>query len=122
MVEVTVHTPATAAVGSKPTFELVVKNTSAVPCVRALDKELQEMQLHAAGGIRIWGSNDCFPESSDDVRTLRPDEVVRLPLVWGGLMSGPGCAGERVPPPPGTYLLRGRLDTEVTPPAPLTLG
>jgi hypothetical protein len=122
MVEVTVTTPGTAAVGSKPTFELVVQNVSAVPCVRALDKELQEMQLHDAAGTRVWGSNDCFPESSDDVRTLAPAEVVRIPLVWGGLTSEPGCAAARVPPAPGAYVLHGRLDTEVTPPVPLALG
>jgi hypothetical protein len=122
MVEVTVRAPRTAAVGSKPTFELVVTNVSADPCVRALDKELQEMQLHDAGGNRVWGSNDCFPEASDDARTLAPRQAVRIPLVWGGLTSQAGCAGERVPPAPGAYLLRARLDTEVSPPARLTLG
>ena len=47
--------------GSKPTFELVVRNVSAVPCVRDLDKELQEILLLDADGARVWGSNDCFP-------------------------------------------------------------
>ena len=121
MIGLEVRTPPSAAVGSKPTFELAVTNVSAVPCVRALDKGLQEIQLFDSAGNRIWGSNDCFPEASSDPRTLAPGEVVTLPLVWGGLTSEPTCTAPRTNPPPGNYLLRGRLDTKVSPDAPLTL-
>lgn len=117
-----VRTPGRAAVGDKPTFELAVTNTSTVPCVRALDKQLQELVMVDAAGARVWGSNDCFPESSDDQRTLAPGETVVFPVVWGGLTSEPGCAAARVTPPPGSYLLRGRLDTLVSGDAPLTIG
>ncbi|WP_104524562.1 MucR family transcriptional regulator [Blastococcus atacamensis] len=116
-----VRTPGQAAVGSKPTFQLVVGNTGSVPCVRALDKELQELVLVGAGGNRVWGSNDCFPESSDEPRTLAPGEVVVVPVVWGGLTSEPTCTAPRGAPAPGAYLLRGRLDTKVSADAPLTL-
>ena len=70
--------------GSKPTFELVVTNTSAVPCVRALDKGLQELVLLDGAGTRVWGSNDCFPEASSDTRTLAPGEVVAFPVSGAG--------------------------------------
>jgi hypothetical protein len=116
-----VRTPGQAAVGSKPIFELVVGNTATVPCVRALDKELQELVLVDAAGGRVWGSNDCFPESSDDLRTLAPGEIVVFPVVWGGLTSEPSCTAPRGVPAPGAYVLRGRLDTKVSGDAPLAL-
>ena len=122
MLRLEVRTPGQAAVGGKPTFELAVTNTSTVPCVRALDKQLQELVMVNAAGARVWGSNDCFPESSSDERTLAPGETVVFPVVWGGLTSEPGCAAARVTPPPGSYVLRGRLDTLVSGDATLTLG
>ncbi|MGY2064652.1 MucR family transcriptional regulator [Blastococcus sp. SYSU DS0619] len=122
MLGLEVRTPGQAAVGEKPTFELAVTNTSAVPCVRALDKQLQELVMADSAGARVWGSNDCFPESSSDQRTLAPGETVVFPVVWGGLTSEPGCAAPRVTPSPGSYVLRGRLDTLVSGDAPLVLG
>jgi hypothetical protein len=122
MITLDVRTPGSIPVGSKPTFELAVANVSAVPCVRALDKGLQEIVMVDAAGNRVWGSNDCFPEVSSEPRTLAPAEVVTVPLVWGGLTSEPTCTAARVNPPPGSYLLRARLDTKVSPDAVLTLG
>jgi hypothetical protein len=121
MISLEVRTPGTAAVGSKPTFDLLVTNVSAVPCVRALDKGLQELLLYDASGNRIWGSNDCFPEVSSDPRTLAPGEVITVPVVWGGLTSEPTCTAARGNPAPGNYVLRGRLDTKTSPDAPLSL-
>lgn len=121
MITLDVRAPAEVPVGSKPTFELAVANVSAVPCVRPLDKGLQEIVMVDAAGNRVWGSNDCFPEVSSDPRTLAPGEVVTIPLVWGGLTSEPTCTVPRVNPPPGTYVLRARLDTKVSPDAPITL-
>jgi hypothetical protein len=122
MLTVEVRTPASAAIGDKPTFELVVTNVSAVPCVRALDKGLQEIVMFDGAGTRVWGSNDCFPEAGNDLRTLAPGEVVALPLVWGGLTSEPTCTAPRGAPGPGAYTLRGRLDTKVSADASITLG
>jgi hypothetical protein len=122
MIGLEVHTPGSAAVGTKPTFELLVSNVSAVPCVRALDKGLQELALYDAAGVRIWGSNDCFPEVSSDPRTIAPGEVVTIPLIWGGLTSEPTCTAARTNPGPGNYVVRGRLDTKVSPDAPFTLN
>jgi hypothetical protein len=121
MLALEVRTPGTVAVGSKPTFELAVANVSAVPCARPLDKNLQELQLFDLAGNRVWGSNDCFPEAGSDPRILAPGEVVSFPLVWGGLSSEPTCTVPRGNPAPGTYVLRGRLETKVSPDAALTL-
>jgi hypothetical protein len=122
MLALEVRTPADAALGSKPTFELAVSNLAAVPCVRALDKGLQEIVMFDTAGNRVWGSNDCFPEAGTDPRTLAPGEVVAIPLVWGGLSSEPTCTAPRSTPAPGTYLLRGRLDTKTSADAPIVLG
>jgi hypothetical protein len=121
MIGLEVRTPGSAPVGGKPTFELVITNVSAVPCVRVLDAGLQEIVLLDGAGNRVWGSNDCFPENSSDTRTLAPGESVAFPLVWGGLTSEPSCTADRTTPAPGQYALRGRLDTEVSPDAPFTL-
>jgi hypothetical protein len=122
MIGLEVRTPGSAAVGSKPTFELLVSNVAAAPCVRGLDKGLQELTLFDLDGNRIWGSNDCFPEVSTDPRTLAPGEVVTIPVVWGGLSSEPTCTAPRGTPPAGNYVVRGRLDTKVSPDAPFTLA
>jgi hypothetical protein len=122
MIGLEVRAPASVPIASKPTFELLVTNASVVPCVRALDKGLQEIQLFDLAGTRIWGSNDCFPEASSEPRTLAPGEVVSIPLVWGGLSSEPTCTAARANPGPGNYVLVGRLDTKVSPNAPLVLG
>ena len=119
-VEVRVPAPAVTA-GSKPSLDLVVTNVSAVPCVRALDKGLQEIVLLDRSGNRVWGSNDCFPENSSDTRTLAPGEAAVFPVVWGGLTSAPGCTAPRVTPTPGDYVLRGRLDTKTSGDTALTL-
>ena len=122
MIAVGVHPQtASATVGGKPTFDLVVANVSSVPCERVLDKDLQEVVLLDGDGNRVWGSNDCFPESSSDTRTLQPGESAVFPVLWSGLSSAPGCAAPRVTPEPGDYVLRGRLDTKPSDDAPFTL-
>ncbi|RBY84183.1 MucR family transcriptional regulator [Blastococcus sp. TF02A-26] len=122
MIAVEVRAPASVPVGSGPTVELVVTNVSPAPCSRVLDAELQEIVLLDSDGARRWGSNDCQPESSDDVRLLAPGEQAVFPLVWSGLSSEPGCAAPRTAMPAGQYVLRGRLDTRPSPDTPLTIA
>ncbi|MGY1732623.1 MucR family transcriptional regulator [Geodermatophilus sp. SYSU D01045] len=121
VVALEVRTPGTVAAGSSPTLELVVTNTAAVPCTRVLDKQVQEMVLLDAAGARLWGSNDCQPETSSDTRTLQPGEQVVFPLVWSGLTSEPTCTAARVAVAPGQYVLRARLDTKTSPDAVLSI-
>jgi hypothetical protein len=113
--------PPSTPVGSKPTFHLVITNVSTVACVRTLDKGLQEIVLVDGAGNRLWGSNDCFPEASSDVRTLQPGESADFPVLWSGLTSTTGCVGGRSTPGAGSYVLRGRLETRTSPDAALTL-
>ncbi|RBY76793.1 MucR family transcriptional regulator [Geodermatophilus sp. TF02-6] len=121
MVNLEVRAPANARAEDRPTFELVVTNTTPVPCVRVLDEGLQEIVMLDGAGNRVWGSNDCFPEASSDTRTLAPGESVSFPLVWSGLTSEPTCGAARTAPPPGQYVLRGRLDTKTSADTPFTV-
>jgi hypothetical protein len=121
MITLAVRAPDAVAVGSMPTLELVVQNTSRVPCVRPLDKALQEIVLLDGSGARLWGSNDCFPEAGQDTRTLAPGVTTSFPLVWSGRTSEPTCTAARGTPAPGAYVLRGRLDTKASPDTPITL-
>jgi hypothetical protein len=122
MLTLRVRAPVSAGVGTAQTFDLVVTNTSSVPCLRTLDGTGQELVLLDVDGARIWGSNDCAPPGSSAPRTLAPGQAVDVPLLWSGLTSAPLCTAARVAPPAGAYLLRGRLGTLVSPDAPVTLG
>lgn len=121
MLRLEVRAPTSASAAAAPTFELVITNVSPVPCVRAVDKRLQELVMIDSAGTRIWGSNDCSPETSPDQRTLAPGEELRFAVLWSGLTSEPTCTASRVAPKPGSYLLRGRLDTLTGPDTPITL-
>lgn len=122
VIAVEVHAPASVAVGTQATFALLVTNTAPVPCVRPLDAQLRELALWDLAGNRIWGSNDCLPETSSDPRTLAPGEAVSFSVEWSGLTSEPTCTVPQMPPPPGPYLLEGRLDTKGSAAAPVTIA
>ncbi|WP_433785800.1 DUF4232 domain-containing protein [Actinomycetospora sp. CA-101289] len=120
---VTARTDATTyPAGQKPVLSLVVTNTGAVPCVRDLDAAKQAVAVVRQPGDGLWGSNDCSPGDTDDVRTLRPGEEAVFSVRWSGRTSTPGCAGERTVVPPGTYQLMARLDGIVSEPVAFTLA
>jgi hypothetical protein len=121
-IAVRVGAPAAVPAGARATLQLVVENTSAVPCVRALDRKLQEIVLADAAGHRIWDSNDCADLRGSDSRTLLPGRPVSFPVAWNGRTSRPGCTGHPTPPTAGKYVLRGRLDTVVSAVTPLTVA
>jgi hypothetical protein len=121
MIRLAVRTPGSGPVGGGSTFELLVTNLAAVPCGRALDEGLRDVQLFDGAGNRLWDSNDCSPGTGTDLRTLAPGEVVDLPVQWGGLTSAPTCTAARVPVAAGSYVVRARLGTGVAPDAPFTI-
>ncbi|GAA4808727.1 hypothetical protein GCM10023200_53130 [Actinomycetospora chlora] len=119
---VTARTDApTYAAGVKPVLSLVVTNAGAAPCVRDLDAAKQAVAVVVRPGEGLWGSNDCSPGDTDDVRTLAPGEEAVFSVRWSGRTSAPGCTGERTTVPPGTYQLLARLDGIVSEPASFTL-
>jgi hypothetical protein len=46
---------------------------------------------------------------------------VVFPVLWSGLTSQPECRGTREQAGAGTYVLRGRLDADISPDAVFTL-
>jgi hypothetical protein len=119
---VTARTDApTYAAGVKPVLSLVVTNAGTAPCVRDLDAARQAVAVVRRPGDGLWGSNDCSPGDTDDVRTLAPGEEAVFSVRWSGRTSNPGCAGERTTVPPGTYQLLARLDGIVSEPVSFTL-
>lgn len=121
-IRVTARTDAPSyAPGRKPVLSLVVVNTGDAPCVRDLDAAKQAVAVVKKVGDGLWGSNDCSPGDTDDVRTLAPGEEAVFSVTWSGRTSQPGCAGQRTTVPPGSYQLLARLDGIVSDPAPFTL-
>jgi hypothetical protein len=121
-IRVTARTDAPSyAAGRKPTLSLVVTNTGSASCVRDLDAAKQAVAVVRTPGDGLWGSNDCSPGDTDDVRTLAPGEEAVFTVRWSGKTSQPGCAGERTVVPPGTYQLLARLDGIVSDPVRFTL-
>ncbi|WP_433034087.1 DUF4232 domain-containing protein [Actinomycetospora sp. CA-053990] len=110
------------AAGTKPVLSLVVTNTGSAPCVRDLDAAKQAVAVVVRPGEGLWGSNDCSPGDTDDVRTLAPGEEAVFSVRWSGKTSTPGCAGARTVVPPGDYQLLARLDGIVSEPARFTLA
>ncbi|GAA4927357.1 hypothetical protein EV188_102537 [Actinomycetospora succinea] len=109
------------APGRKPVLSLVVTNTGDAPCVRDLDAAKQAVAVVKKVGDGLWGSNDCSPGDTDDVRTLAPGEEAVFSVTWSGRTSMPGCRGERTTVPPGEYQLLARLDGIISDPASFTL-
>lgn len=121
MIGLVVRAPGSAVAGRAAALQLVVTNTSPVACARDLAAGQQEIALVGAGGTQLWSSADCLPDPSGDVRTLLPGAAVSLAVAWDGLTSDPTCAGPRVTPPKGQYVLRGRLGTKQAADVPLTV-
>lgn len=107
-------------VGGKPVVVLSVVNVGPVACVRDLDAAKQEILMYA-GTTRIWSSNDCYPGSFTDVRTLLPQEMAQYTVEWSGLASAPGCVQPRAAVGAGSYSIVARLDAVQSEPAVLVL-
>lgn len=106
--------------GDTPELDLVVRNVSALPCVRDLGAAQQEVLLYA-GNRRLWSSNDCYPGGTRDPQVLGPGDSASFSVTWSGLSSRPKCAGERVRVAAGSYTVLGRLGTLISRRAPLRM-
>ncbi len=107
--------------GDKPTLVLSVTNAGGTECLRNLNAANQELLVYAADGTRLWSSNDCYPESSDDTRLLAPGQKVDFSLVWAGKTSSPGCSTPRQTLGAGSYLLEAVQDGVVSERVPFTI-
>lgn len=91
--------------GQQPVIGVRVQNTGAVPCTRDVSASLQVFTVLGADGSHIWSTSDCFPGQGTEVRTLAPGETLEYQVKWSGTTSQPGCTGDRVPVPVGSYQL-----------------
>lgn len=108
--------------GSRVRMDMSVTNVGAVPCLRDLDIAGQTWGLFAADGTRLWGSNDCYPaESAPNVVLLAPGQAAPFSIIWSGQGSEETCTAPRQVLGPGSYVLRGYLNTILSPDAVLVL-
>jgi hypothetical protein len=108
-------------VGDQPVVSLLVKNTSAQPCVQDLADPQIVLRVYN-GESRVWGSHDCKIEPGTDDRTLMGGATVRISIVWSGLSSQPGCTGARQRAGAGTYTLYASLSGHEAKAAQFTIG
>lgn len=109
-------------VGQEPVFRLLVSNPSTTPCTRALDAGLQQVLVYSAdGSTRLWSSNDCFPGTGTETKTLNPGEQTAYSIRWSGTTSAPGCTAPRTPVPAGSYTVVVALGGITSAPVPFTL-
>lgn len=95
-------------VGDKPKLTLSVINAGQTACERDLNAATQEILIFDANGVRMWSSNDCYPESTTDVRLLQPGQRVDFSLTWSGKVSEPTCTAPRPLLGAGDYWLEAR--------------
>ncbi|HEY8300783.1 MAG TPA: hypothetical protein VIG48_02690 [Jatrophihabitans sp.] len=95
-------------VGDQPVLSIVVKNTSATPCVQDLADPQVVMRVYN-GESRVWGSHDCKIEPGTNDQTLMPGRAVRVSIVWSGMSSQPNDCANRQQVGAGTYTLYASL-------------
>jgi len=107
-------------VGQRPGLRLVIANTGALPCVRAVGRELRELLVMTQDGAnRLWSSNDCYASLGAEEHTFAPGERLTFTVRWAGRTSAPGCPAGRHTVPAGAYVIVGRLGALTSPPAPI---
>ncbi|GAB2933824.1 hypothetical protein GCM10027047_32870 [Rhodococcus aerolatus] len=112
----------TYKVGEEPVFRLLVSTRGTVPCTRALDGALQQVLVYSADGTqRLWSSNDCYPGTGTETKTLVPGQQTSYSIRWSGTTSAPGCTAPRTPVPAGAYTVVVGLGGLTSAPAPFTL-
>ena len=75
-----------------------------------------------AKGKRIWSTVDCFPGTGTDVRLMQPGASLQYNIKWSGTTSQPGCAGDRLLVPAGTYTIVASIGRLKGSPVKLTLS
>ena len=109
--------------GAQPVFRLLITNTGKVACTADLSARLQQLIVYSADGrTRVWSSNDCFPGTAPDTRSLAPAEQAVYSVQWAGTTSSEGCTTPRVPAAAGRYIVMGVLGGQQSQPAPFTIA
>ncbi len=109
--------------GERVGLRMIVTNTSDRTCVRDTNRALRELIVSDSEGQRVWSSNDCYAESTNEMPVLRPGEAVRNEIAWLATTSAPGCPlGRHAASPAGEYSAVAKLGPLTSSPAPFHLG
>lgn len=104
-------------------MRLLITNKGPITCLADLGASLQQVLVYSKDGTqRIWSSNDCFPGTGTDQRTLNPDEQAVYSIQWSGTTSTEGCATPRVPVPAGQYVAMAVLGGLQSAPVPFSIA
>ncbi len=109
--------------GAQPVFRLLITNTGKVACTADLSARLQQLIVYSADGrTRVWSSDDCFPGTAPDTRSLAPAEQAVYSVQWAGTTSTEGCATPRKPAAAGQYVVMGVLGGQQSQPTPFAIA
>ncbi|MFE3552534.1 hypothetical protein ACFXN2_28145 [Streptomyces kronopolitis] len=99
------------APGTKPKFELTVKNAAGAACKVDLGQKAAVLTItDSAGDDRVWASNDCPSGTAPALLKVPAKGEVQRTVVWDRRASGPQCATpSSATVPSGTY----RIEAEV---------
>lgn len=103
-------------------FRMSVTNTGNQPCRRDINRMLRELVVSGSDGQRVWSSNDCFAESTNEMPILQPGEMARNDIAWLLTTSAPGCPLRSTPAQAGEYTVIAKLGPLASAPAPFRLG
>jgi hypothetical protein len=109
-------------VGEQPLLTLHIANGSALPCFRDVSHQLRSIEILTIGGKSVlWSSTYCYSLHTNEIRTLKPQQVLSYSVTWAGRTAAPGCPADRTTVPAGSYELVGKLGKLTGQPTLLTL-
>ena len=108
--------------GERVGLSMVVTNSGDRTCRRDINRLLRELIVSARDGQRVWSSNDCYTESTNELPVLQPGQTVRNEITWLATNSAPGCPLRRDLAPAGDYSVVARLGPLASQPVPFRLG
>lgn len=96
--------------GVAPKVTVTLTNRSGTTCRRDLGGRALEVLVYS-GEDRIWSTDDCRPDTTASVQTVRAGKSLETSVTWPRTRSAKGCPANRPAAQPGTYVVRVRLGT-----------
>ncbi|MET7936340.1 hypothetical protein [Streptomyces sp. NPDC005322] len=102
----------TYAPGEKPTFEIVVKNSSKSSCKVDFGRAAASLTITDADNAHIWASGDCPEGSATALVEVPGSGETKRTVRWDRKRSAEHCATPKgsTSAEPGTYLVEAELD------------
>jgi hypothetical protein len=90
----------------RPEFTVNVVSTAGMTCAFNIGAKYLTLVIES-GGVREWGSADCYHGAGIQVAMLHRGVPVRRRFSWDRMLSSPGCRLAPTPARPGTYTATG---------------